>query len=496
MREFKLINATGAAFDLMRTDAFFHAPEGLGVANDLSISRVGDSYLVTDSRDAQPKPSGEMVFKGYAQYDEFLAFCRVGGLVLGYKPLDTWLYLDCWADISKGEISRDNNRLVCGVSFTGVSNWYAKAVEYKANVDTGVGKVYGYHEDTAACSAASALTLDAAKANGITALRVNGLITQAGTGTATPANVRAISGVAASATVGGTAYSVSTGALYTGDYADLVSGAVHRAGAVVDLGTLTWTAANGKFLAKASANPVLAAGAVPSSLTVPSGAVCSALSCVPWSVVNGGTVNYTVAFYGGSSGGVFACDTDCATADAFRAAMSGVWLWFPLATATDTAGTGNAIINAAGDVTISAGGAMNVTYTRARYGYQYSYTYSSSETGTIAVDGIVVPSYCRVHIFGPCTNPVWSLYQNDALVAKGKCNVTIPAGYKLVIDSDPASMELAEYTSGNVFASDEYQNSDFSTARFITLPSGDSKFYFSQDDEAILSAYVEVKKRV
>lgn len=150
--------------------------------------------------------------------------------------------------------------------------------------------------------------------------------------------------------------------LYAGDTADLVTGSIRRGGARIDLGTLTWTAANGKFLAKASANPVLAAGAVPSSLTVPSGAVCSALSCVPWSVVNGGTVNHTVAFYGGSSGGVFACDTDCATADAFRAAMSGVWLWFPLAAPAAGAAAAGNDIRVSGETVVTAENTVTVTY--------------------------------------------------------------------------------------------------------------------------------------
>ena len=80
MREFKLVNATGSEFDLMRKDSFFHDPDGFGVSYDPSVSRIGDSYFVTDSRDAQPKPSGEILFAGYSQYEEFLAFCRVGGV--------------------------------------------------------------------------------------------------------------------------------------------------------------------------------------------------------------------------------------------------------------------------------------------------------------------------------------------------------------------------------------------------------------------------------
>ena len=133
---------------------------------------------------------------------------------------------------------------------------------------------------------------------------------------------------------------------------------------------------------------------------------------------------------------------------------------------------------------------------RQRHPYTYLYEYSSSETGTVAVTGLTIPSYCKIHIFGPAVNPVWSLYQNGTLVSKGRCTITLDTGYKLVIDSDPVSMELAEYTIDNRFVSDEYQHSDFATERFITLPAGDSELRFTQDDLTVLNAYVEVKKRV
>ena len=88
------------------------------------------------------------------------------------------------------------------------------------------------------------------------------------------------------------------------------------------------------------------------------------------------------------------------------------------------------------------------------------------------------------------------MYQNDKLVAAGKCNVTVAAGNKLVINSDPPNMELALYSLTNTFLANEYQNSDFSTERFLQRPVGDSKLYFLHDGGGLVDAYVEVKKRV
>lgn len=279
MRLFKLINATGAEFDLTRPDAFLKDPTGLGKGSEITVARVGDSYIVTDEKDEVPAPSGTMMFLDYATYDEFIAFCVVGGLVLGYKPLDTWLYLDCYIKIAKSEIDRDTRAMACDIDFEAVSGWYQRVTEYKANVNEDGGKWYK------------------------------------------------------------------------------------------DQGSVV-------------------------------------------------------------------------------------------------------------------------------YGYTYPYTYTQGQNGTIAITGITVPSYCRLHILGPAVNPAWSLYQNDALVASGKCNVTVAAGNKLVIDSDPPNMELALYSLTNDFLANEYQNSDFSTERFLQLPVGDSRLYFSHDGPGLVDAYVEVKKRV
>lgn len=144
MRQFKLMNANGQTFDLMRKDAFFHAPAGLGWGLDVESMRAGDTYVVTNRKPQKPTPSGEIVFAGYAQYDEFMAFAQVGGLVLAYRPRDTWQYLDVDLSIEKGEIAAESKRLVCAVSFTASSQWYEQIKAYQAQQEKGDGKVYSY----------------------------------------------------------------------------------------------------------------------------------------------------------------------------------------------------------------------------------------------------------------------------------------------------------------------------------------------------------------
>ena len=124
IRQFKLKNKTGLEFDMMRKDAFFHNPSGLGWGEEMSVVPVGDSYYRTKTRIQQPAPSGEMVFAGYAQYEEFLQFIQQGEVVLCYMPLNSWRYLRCTVQIDKGEISPSSHRLICAVRFTAYSQWY------------------------------------------------------------------------------------------------------------------------------------------------------------------------------------------------------------------------------------------------------------------------------------------------------------------------------------------------------------------------------------
>ena len=87
MRQFMMKNADGQTFDLMRKDAFLSEPAGLGFGQDVELTQAGTGWVLTKSSYTRPEPSGQMVFAGYDQYEEFLKFLGAGSTELWYKPL-------------------------------------------------------------------------------------------------------------------------------------------------------------------------------------------------------------------------------------------------------------------------------------------------------------------------------------------------------------------------------------------------------------------------
>ena len=144
MRKFKLINADGQEFDLMRKDAFFYNISGLGFGIEADYTRVGNKHIAMNEHEKQPTPGGTITFEGYRQHDEFRSFCRKGGLVLCFKQTDTWYYLDVNINISHSDISEKTRRLECDIRFTATSYWYEKVTAVKAEEDDTIGKKYPY----------------------------------------------------------------------------------------------------------------------------------------------------------------------------------------------------------------------------------------------------------------------------------------------------------------------------------------------------------------
>lgn len=268
MRKFLLQNGKGAQFDLMRKDAFLCEPEGLGFGTDLSLSQVGPSWVLTQSTQQRPEPSGQMVFAGYGAYDEFTNFVAAGGLKLGYKTVGAWIWLPCMISLEKGEIGT-NRRLCCDITFHGLGPW-AEQTYF-------------------------------------------------------------------------------------------------------------------------------------------------------------------------SQGGLAAYGT--------------------------------------------------------RYPMHYSYSYGSGNPGVILIAGGRKDSPFCLHLFGPAVNPAWSVYQYGEVVGTGRVITTLLAGRKLVINSDPAKMEIAEYTVDGKFVASRYANSDWATDRMILLPAGECRIRTS-DDNGVIKGIVEVQRLV
>lgn len=145
MRKFKLINALGEEFDLMRKDAFFYSPAGLGIAKDYDFMRAGTAYSPTEMYNSQKNVSGEMVFESYAVYKEFIRFIVFAPLKLAYMPLNEWAYLDGYiTGLEKTEITVRESRLLCPLEFIGTSMWYIPREAVKTEDDVPNAKVYDY----------------------------------------------------------------------------------------------------------------------------------------------------------------------------------------------------------------------------------------------------------------------------------------------------------------------------------------------------------------
>lgn len=145
MRKFKLINANGEEFDLMRKDAFFHAPEGLGSAKAYEYMRAGTAFEATDFFEDQKSVGGEIVFANYSVYDEFIRFIAFTPLKFAYMPLNEWAYLDGeLVTLEKTEISEKLDVLVCPIEFLGTSLWYIPREATQTDPSVEDAKLYDY----------------------------------------------------------------------------------------------------------------------------------------------------------------------------------------------------------------------------------------------------------------------------------------------------------------------------------------------------------------
>lgn len=145
IRKFKLINANGAEFNLMRRDAFLYQPDGLGIDQSNEYMRIGNTYELIQRLSSQKAVSFTMVFKSYAIYREFADFIIYQPLKLAYMPMNEWVYID--GDITnmgKSEIDYRSNRLICETTFTATSLWYIPRRAQRTADDVPDAKKYTY----------------------------------------------------------------------------------------------------------------------------------------------------------------------------------------------------------------------------------------------------------------------------------------------------------------------------------------------------------------
>ena len=99
----------------------------------------------------------------------------------------------------------------------------------------------------------------------------------------------------------------------------------------------------------------------------------------------------------------------------------------------------------------------------------------------------------KITIFGYALNPAWRHYVNSRLVTEGRVIGTIEENRKLVIDTTTGEYEIRQYDLSDNLISDMYQQSDFSTYRFVNLGYGRNTISVSQDGVGDVNMHVEAR---
>lgn len=129
-----------------------------------------------------------------------------------------------------------------------------------------------------------------------------------------------------------------------------------------------------------------------------------------------------------------------------------------------------------------------------KYIYRYPYRYGTSASQSIVIDcDTNLESPVRIEIYGPAVNPVWRHYLNNVLRATGGVNATIEAGRKLIIDTTTIPYQIIQTDLSNKFVGDLYQQSVFSTERFIMLGRGQNVISVAQSGAGVVKLAVEAR---
>ena len=107
------------------------------------------------------------------------------------------------------------------------------------------------------------------------------------------------------------------------------------------------------------------------------------------------------------------------------------------------------------------------------YDYDYDYQYTTAIQNSVSVDSDSYQSSpVKLIIYGPATNPSWRYYLNGNLETSGQVNGNVLADHVLIIDTTTIPYSIKQFDLMGNEVSDMYQQSDFSTGRFIRFGKG------------------------
>ncbi|MBO7731760.1 MAG: hypothetical protein J6S67_04390 [Methanobrevibacter sp.] len=128
------------------------------------------------------------------------------------------------------------------------------------------------------------------------------------------------------------------------------------------------------------------------------------------------------------------------------------------------------------------------------YNYSYDYTYLKGGKNTITIDSDSFQSSpVKLVVIGPAINPSWRHYLNGELVTEGKINGIIGPDNRLIVDTTTIPYRIIQVDALGQLVSDLYQQSDFSTYRFVRFGHGRNTVTFSADESNILNVGVEAQ---
>lgn len=140
VRKFILENEKGCQFRLDDLDegCFFSSPSNLGYSKKIEFSKIGQTYVEVSEEEEQKNPSGNLFFKNYDKYKEFIDFIEFANKLkfiykIPYEVGEKTYYKDTiLKKIDKAE--KSGKWLSCAVEFGGISLWYEEnTVEYTIN---------------------------------------------------------------------------------------------------------------------------------------------------------------------------------------------------------------------------------------------------------------------------------------------------------------------------------------------------------------------------
>lgn len=126
------------------------------------------------------------------------------------------------------------------------------------------------------------------------------------------------------------------------------------------------------------------------------------------------------------------------------------------------------------------------------YPYTYPYSYAGADTGTVEFEvNSNMDSGVKMTMMGPLINPSWSYFVNGIKQLSGKVNASIASGNRLIIDTTKSPYIIHEVDNKNEIVADRYENSDFTTKRFIQLKAGTNVITCTHEGTNTISMIME-----